>query len=191
MAERSMQPGMLGHRFFKENTDTPPIRVTKVNSDPLRLAAEAGARLSTPKHFYLNKFISRRWLQHIRPSKRWKKQKKFLFFCSNFRHKKQLLTVFGATFWEIEGNVLGNLEQLVESPCHEKWTRILKDKKKLYMENMYWSAARGIFGFRGLKTLKRSEYWARWFITIRFPPSRRAKFNNSAGCLKNKDPKDP
>ena len=46
-------------------------------------------------------------------------QKKFLFFfeqlLSNFRYKKQLLFVFWKTFWEVTGNFLKNLEQLVES----------------------------------------------------------------------------
>jgi len=48
-------------------------------------------------------------------------QNKFLLFSSNFwatlvTYKKPLLIVFWATFWEITGNVLENLEQLVESP---------------------------------------------------------------------------
>ena len=48
-------------------------------------------------------------------------QNKFLLFSSNFwttlvTSKKPLLIVFWATFWEITGNVLENLEQLVESP---------------------------------------------------------------------------
>ena len=47
-------------------------------------------------------------------------QDKFLLFSSNFwatlvTYKKPLLIVFWATFWEITGNVLENLEQLVES----------------------------------------------------------------------------
>ena len=37
---------------------------------------------------------------------------------SNFRYKKKLLIVFWETSWEITGNCLENLEQLVESPTH-------------------------------------------------------------------------
>ena len=49
---QKVHAGPLGQRFFKENVDShspdPSVSGDEGHSNPLRVAAEAGARLSTP-----------------------------------------------------------------------------------------------------------------------------------------------